>query len=167
VKTLFVVALLASTAVAHAEFGYNPPGYSAPVNPPNEFSEGYFNCYIVAERPHDPRERNPIASIMVHIGTSTNGTFNQFGVWHTARSGDTYDRSTQYTWRQSVVKDGWRNYVWSGKRDDDYMEGRLYYETNKSRRPHGWIYTEALYPNGGNRSSYQMVSDCWPQKEGE
>jgi hypothetical protein len=40
------------------------------------------------------------------------------------------------------------------------MEGRLYYEPNKSLRPHGWIYTETQWDSG--RFRYRMASDCWP-----
>ncbi len=148
-KTLIALALLASTA-AHAEFTRTAPLPAIP-------AATEFSCYTAPA----PGDRNPIAVTYIGLVFDAQHVLSGMTVVHTMRSGASYDRSEQYSGRVSQNAAG---YWWSGLRNGvTYMEGRLYYETNKRLVPHGWIYTEAL--TDGNAATRRFVFDCWPNKE--
>ncbi len=147
-KSLALAAALLASTAAHAEFTTAPPLPAIP-------AATEFSCYTAPA----PGDRNPIAVTYVSISFDAQHKLSAMTVVHTMRSGDSYDRSQQYSGKVSQDNTG---YYWSGWRGNVAMVGRLYYETNKRIIPHGWIYTEAVSGPSGPVKLFKF--DCWPAK---
>ena len=118
-KPWIIISLLASTAIARAEFTNTPK--------PVPSGDGEFECSVVRENPQPRRDRYPTYEINVSIRlTNGDGPIEAFGVIHTTRSGRSYDRSAQYTdasINQTLSKMQWN---WTGFRYPKIMNGSLW-----------------------------------------
>ena len=140
---LAIAFLLASSAFAHAEFTNTP---RLPPPPQAQYSGGTYECAIVSQKPQPKRDDDPIYKINAIVGFQYS-KFNSMSVVHTARSGRTYDRSTQYTinpviW-QTPDKTAWNWSGWNG-RDGAHMLGTLFHNDRD-----GWMYRETISVGGG------------------
>ena len=147
---IVAVALLASTAVARAQFtNHKPPTDDVPSG------NGWYECSIVRQEPQPRRDRDPVYKIHVGIFLANgNGPIEAFQVYHDeVGSNRSYDRSKQYT-DISISQTGKLQWNWTGFDYPKIMSGSLWWNQTD-----GWMYQETLYDRPFH-VIYRMLADC-------
>lgn len=148
-KYLTVLMLGLSASTAHAFTAMPFPNVSNQVIA--------LECSIVGELPLR-RDPDPVYKIGVDIRTDANGNLETYNIVHTVRSGQEYDRSTQYSnggiWKTPNTLE----WYWKGYRGRATMIGLLTWNTKD-----GWMYSETIF-DGYNRQDFRMLADCHDRK---
>lgn len=156
-KTLLLASALAAASLVPAYADFHP------ATPFQVDKDTNLECSIVGQWPTPQRDPDPVYKINIDLQLDDNGRPTNLGVYHTTRSGKSYDRSEQYTNGNVWQTSGKLEWYWSGLHVRGLVQrmvGELYHNDRD-----GWMYLETITKN--NRVEYRMLADCHPMPEGD